>query len=133
MMIESETKEVHEARRTALELLFSEHVGDCLSPCNRLCPLRLNILLMLRQVQREAFGEAAGTVREALPLAAVLGRLCHHPCEQGCRRAGLDDAAGIREVERFVADWDLGFASGASAAGSQAPGSPTEPRRPSRP
>ena len=38
MVVESETEEVHEARRTALELLFSDHVGDCLSPCQRLCP-----------------------------------------------------------------------------------------------
>src|SRR6476620_781885 len=30
MVIESETEEVHEARRTALELLFSDHIGDCL-------------------------------------------------------------------------------------------------------
>jgi len=28
MVVESETPEVHEARRTALELLFSDHVGD---------------------------------------------------------------------------------------------------------
>ena len=40
MVVESETEEVHESRRTALELLFSDHVGDCLSPCHRLCPLR---------------------------------------------------------------------------------------------
>jgi len=109
MEVQSETNEVHEARRTALELLFSDHVGDCLSPCHRLCPLQLNIPLMLRQVQTGAIQEAAELVREALPLAAVLGRLCHHPCEQGCRRAGYDDAAGIRDVERFVADWDLGI------------------------
>src|SRR5512141_987201 len=51
MIVESETPEVHEARKTALELLFSDHVGDCLSPCSRLCPLGLNIPLMLRQVQ----------------------------------------------------------------------------------
>jgi NADH dehydrogenase/NADH:ubiquinone oxidoreductase subunit G len=39
MVVESESEEVHAARRTALELLFSDHVGDCLSPCQRLCPL----------------------------------------------------------------------------------------------
>ncbi len=43
MVVESETEEVHAARQTALELLFSDHVGDCLSPCHRLCPLGLNI------------------------------------------------------------------------------------------
>jgi ferredoxin len=111
MVVESETDEVHQARRTALELLFSDHVGDCLSPCHRLCPLGLNIPVMLRQIQSGALDQAAVTIRDALPLPAVLGRLCHHPCEQGCRRGAWDDPAAIREQERFVADWDYGFKS----------------------
>jgi NADPH-dependent glutamate synthase beta subunit-like oxidoreductase/ferredoxin len=108
MVVESETTEVHEARRTALELLFSEHVGDCLAPCNRLCPLGMNIPVMIRQIQAGRLEQASATVREALPLAGVLGRLCHHPCEQGCRRGSWDQAASIREMERVVADWSLG-------------------------
>jgi len=108
MVIESETAEVHEARKTALELLFSDHIGDCLSPCDRLCPLGLSIPVMMRQIQSGKFGDAAGNVRNALPLAGVLGRLCHHPCEQGCRRGAWDDPAGIRNLERFVTDWEAG-------------------------
>jgi len=107
MVVESETTEVHEARRTALELLFSDHVGDCLSPCNRLCPLQLNVPAMLRHVEAGRLHEAIAGVRQALPLPAVLGRLCHHPCEQGCRRNSLDDPAAIRDMEKFVADQDL--------------------------
>lgn len=107
MAVESETEEVHEARRTTLELLFSDHVGDCLSPCHRLCPLLLNIPLMLRQIEAGRLDEAIATVRGALPLPAVLGRLCHHPCEQGCRRGHWDEPAAIRDMERFVADQDL--------------------------
>jgi ferredoxin len=115
MVIESETEEVHEARRTALELLFSDHVGDCLSPCHRLCPLGLNIPLMLRQIQSGQLEQAASTVRGALPLAGVLGRLCHHPCEQGCRRGTWDDPAAIRDMERFVTDWERSNVAGSNA------------------
>ncbi len=107
MVVESETEVVHAARRTALELLFSDHVGDCLSPCNLLCPLLLNIPVMIRQIDAGRPDEAIVTVRQALPLPAVLGRLCHHPCEKGCRRGAHDDPAAIREMERFVADEDL--------------------------
>jgi ferredoxin len=107
MVVESETEEVHAARRTALELLFSDHVGDCLSPCHRLCPLGLNIPVMLRQIQGGEMNEAAATVRGALPMAGVLGRLCHHPCEQGCRRGNWDDPAAIRDMERFVTDLEF--------------------------
>jgi len=107
MVVESETEEVHAARRTALELLFSDHVGDCLSPCNLLCPLQLNIPVMIRQIESGELSQATATVRQALPLAAVLGRLCNHPCEKGCRRGANDDPAAIRELERYVADHDL--------------------------
>jgi ferredoxin len=107
MVIESETGEVHEARRTALELLFSDHVGDCLSPCHRLCPLQLNIPAMIRQIEAGRLEEAIATMRQALPLAGVLGRLCHHPCEQGCRRGDFDEPAAIRDMERFLTEHDF--------------------------
>jgi ferredoxin len=107
MVVESETEEVHQARRAALELLFSDHVGDCLSPCHRLCPLQLNIPVMIRQIEAGSLDEAAATMRQALPLAGVLGRLCHHPCEQGCRRGVFDEPAAIRDLERFLTERDL--------------------------
>lgn len=106
MIVESETEEVLEARRTALELLFSDHVGDCLSPCHRICPLHLNIPAMIRQIEEGADEEAIITVRQALPLAGVLGRLCHRPCEHGCRRALHDNPAAIREMERSTVEID---------------------------
>ena len=46
-------------------------------------------------------------MRQALPLAGVLGRLCHHPCEQGCRRGVFDEPAAIREMEQFLTEHDV--------------------------
>jgi ferredoxin len=130
MMVESETEEVHEARKTALELLFSDHVGDCLAPCSRLCPLGLNVPVMLRQIRANDLQLAVATVRSALPLAGVLGRLCHHPCEQGCRRGNWDDPAAIREMEKFVTDWETKAKepSGNEATSSPRPSPPKEER-----
>lgn len=106
MIVESESAEVHEMRRTALELLLSDHAGDCLSPCHRICPLHLNIPVMIRQIESGQLREAIATIQDALALPAILGRLCHHPCENGCRRATWDSPAAIRELERFAADAD---------------------------
>ena len=107
LVVESETAEVRELRRSALELLFSDHVGDCLSPCHRICPLDLNIPRMIRQIEAGRNDEAIATIRAALALPATLGRLCHAPCQNGCRRSGCGGSAAIRDLERFAADMDL--------------------------
>src|SRR5512146_974084 len=38
MVVESETAEVRDARRMALELLLADHAGDCFAPCTNICP-----------------------------------------------------------------------------------------------
>jgi len=104
MVVESETPEVHDLRRTALELLLSDHVGDCFAPCHRICPLKLNIPEMLRDVKDGSLAGAMTLVRDTLPLASITGRLCNKPCEHGCRRGTWDDSMSIREIERLSAD-----------------------------
>lgn len=82
----------------------------------------LNIPVMLRQIEAERLDEAVATVRQTLPLAGVLGRLCHHPCEQGCRRGNWDDPAAIRDMERFVTEHDFRCADAYVPPGKPATG-----------
>lgn len=107
MAIESETDEVREARRTALELLLSDHLGDCVGPCHNLCPAQMNIPLMTRQIVRGELRQAIATVKSDIPLPAVLGRICPAPCEKGCRRGEADAPVSICLLKRYVADADL--------------------------
>ena len=73
MEIESETAEVHEVRRTALELLLSDHLGDCLAPCYFACPANMDIPQMLRQIAAGDLRGAIVTVKRDIALPAVLG------------------------------------------------------------
>jgi NADPH-dependent glutamate synthase beta subunit-like oxidoreductase/ferredoxin len=107
MRVESDCEEVHQARKTALELLLSDHVGDCLGPCNTICPAQMNIPLMIRQIAAGKLHEAIETVKKDIALPAVLGRICPKPCERGCRRAAIDEAVSICLLKRYVADVDL--------------------------
>ncbi|MDR2754760.1 MAG: (2Fe-2S)-binding protein [Planctomycetaceae bacterium] len=107
MVVESETEEVHQLRRTALELLLSDHSGDCYAPCQLACPARLDIPLMLRQIRSENPEAAIQTIKETIPFPAVLGRVCPKPCEKICRRKELDKAVEICTVKRYAADCDL--------------------------
>jgi NADPH-dependent glutamate synthase beta subunit-like oxidoreductase/ferredoxin len=107
MNVESECEEVHQARKTALELLLSDHLGDCFGPCHTICPAQMNIPLMIRQIATGQLREAIETVKKDIALPAVLGRICPKPCEKGCRRAAIDEAVSICLLKRYVADVDL--------------------------
>ncbi|MHC4329134.1 MAG: 2Fe-2S iron-sulfur cluster-binding protein, partial [Planctomycetota bacterium] len=116
MQVESDCKQVHEARKAALELLLSDHLGDCLGPCHTICPAQMNIPLMIRQIAAEKLSDAIATVKKDIALPAVLGRICPKPCERGCRRAAIDEAVSICLLKRYVADVDLQSASPYSPA-----------------
>ncbi len=107
MEVQSNTPEVHQARQTALELLLSDHIGDCLAPCYFACPAHMDVPLMLRQIAQEDFGQAIITVKQQIALPATLGRICPAPCEKGCRRGAADGPVAVCQMKRFVADWDL--------------------------
>ncbi len=107
MRVESETDEIHQVRKTGLELLLADHLGDCTAPCESTCPAHMDIPLMLRQVADGNLRDAIVTVKADIALPAVLGRVCPDLCEKGCRRGQVDSPAAICLVKRYVADVDL--------------------------
>ncbi len=107
MRVASETPEVHRLRRTALELLLSDHVGDCVAPCVFACPAHMDVPHMLRQIGAEDLQSAIATIKEDIALPAILGRVCPKPCEKGCRRQAADGPVEVCDLKRFVADRDL--------------------------
>ena len=107
MRVESDCDQVSQARKAALELLLSDHLGDCLGPCQIICPARMNIPLMIRQIATGKLRDAIATVKKDIALPAVLGRICPKPCERGCRRAASEEAVSICLLKRYVADVDL--------------------------
>jgi len=115
MAIETLDDEIRSARREILELLLSEHAGDCEAPCRRTCPAALNIPLMLRHLARDETTAAARVARDGLVLPATLGWVCTAPCERSCRRAAHDEAIAIRHLHRQAAEVAL----------SQAPPAPS--------
>ena len=107
MEIESEVDEVREARRTALELLLSDHLGDCMAPCHSTCPAGMNIPLMIRQIAAGDLQDAIATIKRDIALPAVLGRICPAPCEKACRRGSYDNPVSVCLLKRYAADADL--------------------------
>lgn len=107
MRVQTASDQVLGARKAALELLLSDHLGDCIGPCQATCPARMNIPLMIRQIAAGELRDAIATVKRDIALPAVLGRICHKPCERACRRAAFDEPVSICLLKRYVADVDL--------------------------
>ncbi|MDP6106879.1 MAG: FAD-dependent oxidoreductase [Candidatus Brocadiia bacterium] len=107
MVVLTNSEDVREARRTALELLLSDHVGDCVAPCSLACPAGLDIPGFLWHTAEGRGREAIALVKERLPLPATLGRICRRYCERVCRRADREETIAICSLHRFAADVDL--------------------------
>ena len=103
MVIETATEALHAARREVLQLLLSEHVGDCEARCRRICPAALEVPLMMRKVRAGDREGAARLAKTALILPETLGWVCNAPCERGCHRGTYDEPLLIKEMHRQLA------------------------------
>ncbi|MBK7030480.1 MAG: (2Fe-2S)-binding protein [Bacteroidales bacterium] len=103
MNIITESPEIHEFRKNALELLLSEHIGDCEAPCRLSCPAFMDIPLMNRLIAEGRFEEALKVVRQEIALPFILGYICPAPCEKACKRKPIDGAVSICLLKRFTA------------------------------
>src|SRR5512140_17332 len=110
MMVRTDSDEVRASRKIALELLLSDHVGDCIGPCRTGCPARLDIPGFMSLVAAGEFERSAEIAFDFLALPASLGRICPRLCEQRCRRCDQGGALSIGNVHRFSADRDLASA-----------------------
>jgi NADPH-dependent glutamate synthase beta subunit-like oxidoreductase/Pyruvate/2-oxoacid:ferredoxin oxidoreductase delta subunit len=78
------------------------------APCKATCPGGIHVQGYVALIAQGRFREALDLIREAVPLAGVLGRVCYHPCEDGCRRGTqVDEPVSICALKRFVADFEV--------------------------
>ena len=107
MVVRTNTERVIESRKTNLELLLSNHVGDCRPPCVLACPAQTDCQGYVGLIANGEYEAALELVKDKIPLPAALGRVCPHPCEEACRRGLIDEPISIQQLKRFAADWDL--------------------------
>jgi len=107
MNIISSDEDILQARKEALELLLSDHVGDCDAPCRLGCPAYMNIPLMNRLIADGEFEKAIAVVKEEIAIPHILGYICSAPCEKVCRRNTIDTPIQICQLKKFVAAKDL--------------------------
>jgi len=107
MSVTVESDEINESRRMALNLLLSDHCGDCIPPCEDACPASIDIRGFLALVREKKELEAAKLIREKAPFPGALGRICPRPCETACRRNRVEDSVSICYMKRYISDTEL--------------------------
>ncbi|MDD4752347.1 MAG: FAD-dependent oxidoreductase, partial [Desulfitobacteriaceae bacterium] len=107
MVVHTDTERIKGSRKVALELLLSDHLGDCRPPCHLACPANLDIQGYVGLIANDRPREALEVIKDRLPLPASIGRVCPHPCEDACRRQLVEEPISICWLKQFAADTDL--------------------------
>lgn len=107
MSILTNSERVEKTRKMSLDLVLSDHAGDCVAPCETTCPSNVDIQGYIAHIANGQYEAATKLIKERNPLPVVCGRICPHPCEAQCRRALVDEPVAINPLKRFASEYEL--------------------------
>ncbi|MFQ5808550.1 MAG: FAD-dependent oxidoreductase [Armatimonadota bacterium] len=95
-------KGVHEVDRRH-EVIASIKVRG-VQACHNACPLEEDAQGYINLIAEGKYDEALAVIKRNHPFPGVLGRCCHHPCEDACVRQDVEETLAIAALKRFAAD-----------------------------
>lgn len=109
MKIETDNAKIRDSRKSALDLLVSDHYASCMAPCKATCPAGVDVQGYIALIEKGMYSAAVKLIKEVNPLPAICGRVCVRPCEVACNRNFMGEGApvGIDYMKRFASDYDL--------------------------
>lgn len=105
MSVVTKSPEAEVIRKAAMELLLSNHWGDCVAPCKTACPAATDCQAYVSLTANGLFLDGLKILYKNLPLPASFGRICPAPCEDACRREIAEEPVQIRHMKRFLSDY----------------------------
>lgn len=103
-VIMTDSPRAAQSRKITMELLMSDHVGDCKGPCMLNCPAGTECQAYVKQIALGNDREAVRIIKEKIPMPSSIGRVCPHPCETACRRKYVEQPISIAYLKYFAAD-----------------------------
>jgi formate dehydrogenase major subunit len=107
MVVQTSSERVIASRKAALELIMSDHYGDCTAPCQLRCPAGVDAQGYIGLIAKGRMKEAIALIKERIPLPCSIGRVCPRFCEEDCRRQFVDESLAINFLKRYAADTDI--------------------------
>ncbi len=107
MVVITNSERVQASRKVTLELLLSDHIGDCRPPCVKACPAQTDCQGYVGLIANGEYQEALKLIKEQIPLPASIGLVCPHPCEEACRRQLVEEPIAIAALKTFAAEQDI--------------------------
>ncbi|MDH4231450.1 MAG: FAD-dependent oxidoreductase [Nitrospirota bacterium] len=93
---------VKEKRESYLERVAALKETRPYSPCRAACPVNTDVQAYVGLIAQGRYSEAFEVIRSVNPIASVCSMICHHPCEQACRRCTVDEPLSVRHLKRFA-------------------------------
>jgi NADH-quinone oxidoreductase subunit F len=81
--------------------------GIISSPCQYSCPLNTDVPAYLAMTAQGQYTQALEIIRRTNPLPIICGRVCMAHCETRCRAGETGDPIPVKEIKRFLSDWEL--------------------------
>ena len=81
--------------------------GLVCSPCCNGCPSGVNAQGYISLIRQGKYQDAVDLIRENNPLPSICGRICTNECEHSCTLIGDDHPVAIRELKKFVTEWEI--------------------------
>ncbi|MHA1915374.1 MAG: heterodisulfide reductase-related iron-sulfur binding cluster [Promethearchaeota archaeon] len=76
------------------------------APCVVGCPAGVDVQGYVSLISEGKFQESIDLIRDKNPLPYLCGRICTAQCALNCNRQNFDDPVAIRELKRFVSDYE---------------------------
>ena len=95
--VRTQSEQLSEHRRQALNVIMQDHYADCEAPCKTACPAGVDIQSYLYFIAQNDHQKAIEVIKRTLPMPLSIGRVCPAFCESECRRSLVDDPIAIRQ------------------------------------
>lgn len=76
------------------------------APCVVGCPAGVDVQGYVSLIAEGKYQESIDLIRDKNPLPYLCGRICTAQCALNCNRQYFDNPVAIRELKRFVSDWE---------------------------